>query len=54
MEIGAQRLFFSRDGFCLLADVARGGMGPVDVDSGDQQRGLQCAGPSRKLWKEAS
>lgn len=35
-------------------DVAPGGMGPVDVDSGDRQWGLQPAGPSRELRREAS
>lgn len=48
------KLFLSRDGFYLLEDVAPGGMGPVDVDGGEQQWGLQPAAPSRKPWKEAS
>lgn len=47
-------LFFSRDGFYLLEDVAPGRMGPVDVDGSDQRRGFQSAGPSRKPRKEAS
>lgn len=53
-DFRGQRLTFGRDGFCLLADVAPGGVGPVDVDSGDQQWRSQSDGPSRKLWKEAS
>lgn len=33
-------LFFHGDGFWLLADVVPSAMGPLDVDSGEQQWGL--------------